>query len=38
MQMESQLDVEAKCWYDYEMAFGQDEVRYMFDTALRKVS
>ena len=22
MPMASQLDVEAKCWYDYEMAFG----------------
>ena len=26
------------CWYDHEFAFGGNEVRYMFDTALRKVS
>ena len=38
MPISSQLDVEAKCFYDLEMAFGQDEVRHMFDTALRKVS
>ena len=38
MPMASQLEVEAKCWYDHEMAFGQDEMRYMFNTALRKVS
>ena len=36
--MASQLEVEAKCFYDYEMAFGQDEVRYLSDTALRKVA
>ena len=38
MPMASQLEVEAKCFYDYEMAFVQDDVRYMFDTALRKVA
>ena len=38
MPLASQSKVEAKCWYDHEMAFGQDEVRYMFDMALRKVS
>ena len=38
MPMASQLEVEAKCSYDHEMTFGQDEVRYMLDTALRKVS
>ena len=26
------------CWYDHEFAFGSNEVRYMFDTALKKVS
>ena len=26
------------CWYDHEVAFGWNEVRYMFDTALRKLS
>ena len=38
MPMASQLEVEAKCWYDHEMAFWQEEVRYMFDTALINVS
>ena len=33
MPIASHLEVEAKCWYDNEMAFGQDEVRYMFYTA-----
>ena len=26
------------CWYDHGFAFVSNEVRYMFDTALRKVS
>ena len=26
------------CWHDLEFAFGENEVRYMFDTALRKVA
>ena len=26
------------CWYDHDFAFGSNEVRYMFDTALRKVA
>ena len=26
------------CWCDQEFAFGSNEVRYMFDTALRKVA
>ena len=30
----SQLDEGTKCWYDHEFAFGENEVRYMFDTAL----
>ena len=38
MPIAPQLEVEAKCWYDHEMAFGQNEVRFMFDTALRKVA
>ena len=38
MPMASQLEVEAKCWYYHEMTFGQNEVRYMFDMALKKVS
>ena len=25
------------CWYDHEFAFGESEVRFMFDTALKKV-
>ena len=25
------------CWYDHEFAFVENEVRYMFDTALRKM-
>ena len=29
---------ETVCWYDHEFAFGENEVRYMFHTALRKVS
>ena len=38
MPIASQLEVEAECCYDHEMAFRQNEGRYMFDTALRKVS
>ena len=34
-QLEDEWNV---CWYDHEFAFGSNEVRYMFDTALRKVS
>ena len=26
------------CWYDHEFAFGSNDVRYMFDTALKKLS
>ena len=26
------------CWHDHEFAFGSNEVRYMFNTALKKVS
>ena len=26
MHMASQVEVEVMCWYDHEMAFGQDEV------------
>ena len=26
------------CWYDHEFSVGSNEVRYMFDTALRKVA
>ena len=26
------------CWYDHEFAFGSNEVRYMFDTVLKKLS
>ena len=26
------------CWYDHEFAFVESEVRFMFDTALKKVS
>ena len=32
------LDERTKCWYDHEFAFVENEVRYMFDTALRKMS
>ena len=38
MPIMSQLDDGTKCWYDLEFAFGETEVRYMFDTALRKMS
>ena len=38
MPMASQLETDVKCLYDLEMTFGQDEVRYMFETALRKVA
>ena len=38
MSIVSQLDEGTKCWYNLEFAFGETEVRYMFDTALRKVS
>ena len=38
MPIVSQLDEGTKCWYDLEFAFGENEVLYMLDTALRKVS
>ena len=38
MPMVSQLDTDVKCFWDHDMAIGQDEGRYMFDTALMKVS
>ena len=39
MPILSQLeDAGITCWYEHEFAFGENEVRYMFDTALRKVS
>ena len=39
MPILSQLeDAGTTCWYDHEFAFGSNEVRYMFDTALKKVS
>ena len=39
MPIVSQLEDEGtKYWWDHEFAFGENEVRYMFDTALRKVS
>ena len=39
MPIVSQLEDEGtKCWYDIEFTFVENEVRYMFDTALRKVS
>ena len=39
MPILSQLeDAGNTCWYDHEFAFGENEVRYMFCTALRKVS
>ena len=31
-------DESSVCWHDLEYAFGMNEVRYMFDTALRKLS
>ena len=33
-----QLEEKDVCWYDHEFAFGEKEVRFMFDTALKKVS
>ena len=38
MPIVSQLDEGTKCLYDHEFAFVENEVRYMFDTALRKMS
>ena len=39
MPILSQLEDESSvCWHDLEYAFGMNEVRYMFDTALRKLS
>ena len=39
MPILSQLeDAGTTCWYDHEFAFVENEVRCMFDTALRKVS
>ena len=39
MPIVSQLEDEVtKCWYDHGVAFVENEVRYMFDTALRKVA
>ena len=39
MPIVSQLEDEGtKCWYDHDFAFVENEVRYMFDTALKKVS
>ena len=32
------VDESVVCWYDHEFAFGSNEVRYMFDAALKKVS
>ena len=39
MPIVSQLEDEGTtCWCDHEFAFVENEVRYMCDTALRKVS
>ena len=38
MPIVSRLDEWFVCWYDHEFAFGSKEVRYMFDTASKKVS
>ena len=39
MPIVSELEGEGTtCWHDHEFAFVENEVRYMFDTALRKVS
>ena len=38
MPVAAQLEVDVKCYHDYEMAFLADEVDYMFDTALRNIS
>ena len=37
MPIVSQLDEWTKCLYDLELAFVENDVRYMFDTALRTV-
>ena len=38
MPILAQLEEMDVCWYDHEFAFGGNEVRYMFDVALKKVS
>ena len=38
MPIFAQLEERDVCWYDHGFAFGSNEVRYMFDTALKKVS
>ena len=38
MPILAQLEERDVCWYDHEFAFGGNEVRYMLDTALKKLS
>ena len=38
MPILAQLEEKEVCLYDHEFAFGESEVRFMFDTALKKVS
>ena len=38
MPILAQLEERDVCWLDHEFAFGSNEVSYMFDTALRKLS
>ena len=38
MPIFAQLEEKDVCWYDHEFAFGETEVRFMFDTALKKLS
>ena len=38
MPILAQLEEKDVCWYDHEFAFGESEVRFVFDTALKKVS
>ena len=38
MPILAQLEEKDVCWYDHEFAFGESEVRFMFDTALKKLS
>ena len=38
MPIFAQLEERDVCWLDHDFAFGENEVRFMFDTALRKLS